>query len=550
MRYGKCAVVNKSTGSAPLWAWLLGLLPWVWIIPFNQYFWDDWIFSATTNFGWHFEYWVTNGAKHWANPMIYPTLIRFGAWSFALLTVGFMVISSAALRVIVNKCPPPVNSSSRWAGPLLLVLPVFHARFSAAVFEYFVCLATLLVGWSLLVSPRLKQQFAGIIALIFAVGVPSLAILYPVIYVHRTWLDVHRESRIVVGRILRNLYILLIPMVYSVIFSRVISTKGKYAPSIGALVEFGRALGVLLVLLSLLLVVVSRFRRQEFKNWLVVSGLAILAYFGLFPYFAVGYNPLSDFLPWRMRREILDQATARMTIALALLLLVGIMGVTLFGSRNGQAARMLSAPLLFAVLFSSTTIVFGPMDWESRHWLIAWPVLTVLFLALAATVQIESFEPIVRSVFLVFLAASIAISSEYLVDSLKQKAIVAAAANELKSKALAISEKESRYVIVVDSRSTAQALNARYRSYRPYEWWGLMAQGLGLDPEFLKIMEMGDFDQQKKIACNSPYRATVVTPRVLTSRFEALTRLRVKIDLDPQPIEICSLRVSQGYPRG
>jgi len=50
--------------------WMLALLPWIWIIPFNQYFWDDW--AIAENLGWQdqIEYW-SSGAKHFGNPVVF-----------------------------------------------------------------------------------------------------------------------------------------------------------------------------------------------------------------------------------------------------------------------------------------------------------------------------------------------------------------------------------------------------------------------------------------------------------------------------------------------
>ncbi len=545
------SLLKREASGAPLWAWILGLLPWIWIVPFNQYFWDDWVFSSTTNFTWHSEYWITNGAKHFANPFIYPILIRLGSWSFALMGVGLLVLGGRALSGILGRAPESLSPLAAWAGPLFLVLPVFHARFSAAVFEYLLALVCLLVGWQrLLVASSKRSWFLGVGLLLFAIGVPSLAILYPVLFAHLVWRQAPESFGVLVKVAYRNIQVLLIPAIFAFGFSRVVNTKGKYEVSTGALLEFFRGLGALLTLLVLGFLV---FRRLSFKNrrsWYWVSGLALLAYFGLFPYFAVGYNPLSDFLPWRMREDVLDGLLSRIALTVVFLGIIAATALTAVSRKLNRKEIISGLPtLVFVVGFGVVAVALGPMDWESRHWLIAWPVLAVLVLALVATAQLGIQKALVVTSFAVFLASSLLISSEYLVDSLKQKAIIRAVDEQLADALPTVSDSDSSYAVVVEISRNTNALNARYRTYRPYEWWGLVAKGMKVSPRLLRVLERGDLELQSNSTCSPPFRAFVIHPLVTTSRIDALTRMRVEVNLNPRPIDLCSLAVKNGYPR-
>lgn len=544
-------LLKREARGAPLWAWLLGLLPWIWIIPFNQYFWDDWVISSTTDFTWHTNYWITNGAKHFANPFIYPILIRLGPWSFALVGVGLTVLGGVALSEILVRAPKPLASVSAWAGPMFLVLPIFHARFSAAVFEYLFALVCLLIGWWCLLAVLGWQRWLlGLSLLIFAIGVPSLAVLFPVLFAHLLWRQAPESLGVLVKVAYRNIQVLLIPAIFAIVFSRVVNTKGKYKVSTGALLEFSRGLGALLILLVLGFLIIRRLGFENRRSWYWVSGLALLAYFGLFPYFAVGYNPLSDFLPWRMREEALDGLLSRIALTAVFLgVIAAAMLITV--SRKLSRKEFISGlpTLVFVVGFGVIAVAVGPMDWESRHWLIAWPVLAVLVLALVATAQPSIHKTLVVASFAVFLASSLVISSEYLVDSLKQKAIIQAVDEQLRDVFPTVSDSDSSYAVVVELSRDTNMLNARYRTYRPYEWWGLIAEGLKVSPSSLRVFEGGDLELQSDSTCSSPFRAIMIQPLVTTSRLDSLTRMRVGIDLNAQPVELCSLAVKSGYPR-
>ena len=337
---------------------------------------------------------------------------------------------------------------------------------------------------------------------------------------------------------------------FAIVFSRAVNTKGKYSVSIEALLEFLRGLGVLLTLFVLIFLVIRWLGFVNLRNWYWVSGLVLLAYFGFFPYFAVGYNPLSDFLPWRMREEVLDGLLIRIAVTAMFLGAIGAAVLMAVSRRINKKEVISSVPtLVFVVGFGAIAVAVGPMDWESRHWLIAWPLLAVLVVALVASSQPGIHRALVVTSFAVLLTSTLIISGEYLVDSLKQKAIIQTVYEELREDLATVSDSDSSYAVVVEITSQTNALNARYRTYRPNEWWGLLAEGMRVSPGLLRVLEIGDLELQSSSTCSSPYRAIMIRPLVTSSRLDALTRMRVEIDLNARPIELCSLVVKNGYPR-
>jgi|688.fasta_scaffold237154_2 hypothetical protein len=534
------------------WAWGLGLLPWVWIIPSNQYFWDDWLWSQNTDFRWHLDYWLFDGAKHFVDPFIYPTLIKLGAWSFGVLTLLATAIAAWSLSKIVRGQVWASATMKEWTGPIFLVIPIFHARFSAATLEYSLALGALLIAWRVVVSSDLiGRSLVAIPLLVFAIGVPSLAVLYPLMYSHVVLSQSNfANSKHLVGAVLKNCYVLVIPGVFAIVFQIFFNTSGKYGASSGATLEFFWGLLVLLVVGSLILGLVSWYKPPHFKDSLLVVGSGVIAYFSFFPYFAVGYNPFSDFLPWRMRPSVEDGLVERVALMVSLLLLIGASVLLSAGVHRFPPLRLrMTFVLVLSVVFAAAMVVLGPMDWDSRHWFVAWPALTLFFVLIVAVVPTKLHSALLKSVFSVFLAASLVISSEYLVDSLKQKAIVAAANSDLRDFALEQANNGGQVLVVISPSPTMNKLNARLRSYRPYEWWGLLAKGMAISSSQLKLLELDDATAVDMAECLSEHRSIRISPEVSTARLRALATLRVRVELNPEPMVVCSKAAKDSWPR-
>lgn len=544
-------MTNKDRKSAPLWVWLLGLSPWIWIIPFNQYFWDDWYNASVTGFGDQIDRW--NGtAKHWVNPFVFYVLQLMGPWAFHVVIVSSTVVGAIALTRILDHLVLIPVELARWSGPIFLVLPVFHARFSAATLEYSLSLAALLGAWSLLLDSRgVLREGVAVLLLVFAIGVPSLAILYPFIWIHLVTSSLSSFSwskAVKVG--LRYVYVLFVPLMFSLVFSIILNAENKYKIFSDGWIDWRNDF-VRLFLLSILVVAVAYWLdRPHIRNWIFVVALGHLVYFSFFPYFQVGYKPLNDFLPWRMRSEIRGSLQGRILFPAIVLTALACLGLLLASQGKFKKLKLHSTlALLFTIILGVASSSLGPLDWESRHWLIAWPCIVVFLLALASVRSETDHRGTAVSIFVVCLGASLYISSEYLVDTLKQKAIIRATRTELIAIAETTNVSSETVIVVIEPDSTSERLNARLRKYRPYEWWGLIALGLDMQPRNLKILEEGDFRLQAGLTCKTPLRAAVIRPRVLTSRFETLRQLRVDLRFDARPIRMCSVTVKEGWPR-
>ena len=514
-------------------------MPWIWIIPANQYFWDDWAIAA--NLGWQdqIEYWES-AAKHFGNPVIYFFLLPIGPWIFHTLIIIASILGAFSLSRIISQIPIANQLCVRWSGPLFLVTPVFHARFSIATFEYSLALAALLSAWALLVNKdTLLMKISAVMLLIYAIGVPSLAIVFPFIWIHVTWLNKSSKSlqdNIAVG--IKGLYVLAIPALFSIWFTRLINTEGKYRVSRDGLIDWSNDFLRLLLGTIVFVVVIFWFKRKSLRSWLIITLTLHLIYLSLFPYFAVGYKPLYDLQPWTMQDNLRDEFLWRFTIPLILLTVVFSV-VYVCSKPRGFGRFGIFEFLLFSfvVTFGGISIGFGPMDWESRHWLVAWPTLVIFAMSLAGQANQTSQKSLFVAVFAVFLVSSVAISAEYLVDTVKQQALVNLAEEELdkffQTNLTALS------LIVLKTGESTEKLNARSRGYRSYEWEGIINQGLHRSSRPIDVQSVNFFRKNLVLKCHYPIDAVLIEPEVRSSIFVALTQFKVDATFNPIIIKLC-----------
>jgi len=547
--------------------WLVSSLPWVWAIPANQYFWDDWWIKSQVGLADQVNYWA-DGAKHPLNPWIYFALLHAGPWLFQLFTFLSTLAGAWALGRIAGEGNLIPASLVPWTRLLFLVLPVYHARFSIAVFEYSLALSFVLVAWALLLGSEswTVRSVAGLL-LCFAIGVPSLALFFPILYCHLLYSSVlHRRTSSFLAIALKNSFVLVIPVAYALVFSVVLDTRDRYEPSVGTLVEFGRLFATLLLLGVLLVTLVRRLMPSKLRSisMAVVAGLG--ACLGLLPYFAVGYNPLSDFLPWRMR-EVARISMGSRFLAILVIETAVLAVLAMYWRRSKTPAGSLSAWIILAspaVGFSFLTFVFGPLDWESRLWNLSWPVLA-LFFGLVIAVAPVSHQRLVASLQVaVLLTSSMVISSEYVADALKQRAFVAAVDDVIRDRvSLAIQTRDTlsevlvmsdlagyrekalgslaRYeaIVLVDATPTTSNVNARFRNYRRYEWAGLLGEGLRVDPRTLYVLDGGDVPRRPNSKCDTEIPAIVVAPTVKSSRLEVLLGRSARVSWNSDSATVC-----------
>jgi len=527
----------------PTWMWLSALAPWIWIIPTGQLFWDDWVIFSRVGFQQQIELWDT-GAKHPLNPVIYSMLLPVGAWSFHFLIALSTVAGALAIRVTLSGRASVSPQAAQVSPAIYLALPVFQARFSLATLEYSLSLAALLVSWAILRRRRgALSEVVSLVLLVYAIGVPSMAILFPLL-----WCDIviasstTRTPRGLLRSAVRFCYIPLVPACFALAFSTVIDSGDKYQPSVGAIVEFFRGATVLGLLVSGFVIYSRRRSPQLLSRWGWTIAGAMATYGAFFPYFAVGYNPLSDFLPWRFRENVISAMPDRVMIVL---LLTGLMVILGFARRTESKQTSFHARGLLwltpVILFGSTLFVLGPMDWESRHWLVAWPFMTATIVTFISVAKRDEQMRLVRFTFLLLLLPTILISSEYIVDTLKQRSMMDSIAVELPVDLVVKGNDDSLLHVVLALDSDVNRLNARHRGYRSYEWAGIISAGTGIPFDRIEIHTLSSINapEADELKCEGDSAGIIASPVTNSSFLSSLMTLSVETKWNIEPLSGC-----------
>jgi len=491
--------------------------------------------------GWQdqIEYWES-AAKHFANPLVYFVLLPIGPRIFHTLIIASSVLGAFSLTRIISKIPKANQLCVRWSGPLFLVTPVFHARFSIATFEYSVALTALLLAWALLVNQKtLVVRFSATVLLVYAIGVPSLAIVFPFVWLHMTWLDKSSKSfRNIFVAGVKSSYVLTVPALFSIFFVKLINTEGKYRASRDGLIDWSNDFIRFFLCTVVFIVLIYRFRKEHLTSWLIVLATLHLIYLALFPYFAVGYKPLYDLQPWTMRDNLRDEFLLRLTLPL---LFLSVVFVVIYLWHQHWVRRKFGIfevlSFCFATGFGAISIGFGPMDWESRHWLVAWPALIVFAISLTLRSNQILQKSLFVAMFAAFFTSSVLISGEYLVDTLKQRTLVNLVEEELDVYFRTNSSGSS--LILLKTGESTEKLNARSRSYRSYEWEGIINNGRNKSFRPFVVQSINAFRKNLALKCPYPIQAVLIEPKVRTSVFVALTQFKVDATFSPTKIELC-----------
>lgn len=519
----------------------------------NQRFWDDWIFVDYKSFEWHLDYWLVVGAKHYLDPFVMPLLYRAGVWLIHSLSVASACVMAWSFTKVFEKLCWFPQRTLAWFAPMLVVTPVYQARFSGVTLEYTFSLALVSVAWHLLLKRKSrKSELAAGVFLALAIGVPSVAILFPFVFLSAVILPSRGQGpRVWLRESIRRSYILVIPVAYSLIYSQLINDVGKYRVSAGGIVEFLRGLFFLLLVSSLVVIIALRGDRLVFKAHLGLVSALLIGYICFFPYLAVGFNPVSAFLPWRVQEEVFAGLLSRLGVVVLALVAIALISLRLAVRHQGpgQWQRRI-VWLLPALAFSVLVIGLGPMDWESRHWLTAWPFVTLAFLMVLACADLEWQRPLAIATFFIFLGTSVTISEEYLIDSLKQRALVRVVSQESESFIDSSERSGDPLLLLVTEDGASSRLNARFRTFRSHEWWGIVKEGLGNDRQDVWILGQDDVTSDVGSSCERPRVAFKLFPQTRTSDWEALRQFRVKVALTVERTLVCPDGVRAGWPQG
>jgi len=512
----------------------------------NSYFFDDWGTAPLRSWHDHVERWQGYG-KHYLNPVMYFLLTPFGPWIFHLLMVVSIVTIATSLAAIVSKTNLLSPGLNKWVGPMCLALPVFDARFASSVLEYCLALAATLLAWRIFLDRRsYAREALAVGLLVYAIGVPSLALLFGLMWGHLVIRQVSTQGvKRVIYSCLRFVIILIIPIAYVPVFKVFVNSSDRFGAAFGGVGTFLRGLLVLAALEVAALLILWYRSQRNFRSWVIAVGFSTAAYCAFFPYYAVGYSPFEHLFIWRDNRPEYWMSWMAVPITGSLLLVIWLT-VVLVRARRGFLEAILGGlhVMVFVIVFGTSAYALGPFGWESRHYLMFWPLATIFVLALIATSRQVHQQTLALASFAVLLVATLGVASEYFVDSILQKSLVSAIATKLNPVPAAV--EGISYVIIIEPSSETAGLYARSRGADANEWRGLIAKGLKVEPWSMRLLHPEDFARQANRSCLEPVAATYLRPEALSSRLEVLTSLRVRFNLNARTVLMCD--VSENYP--
>jgi hypothetical protein len=504
-------------------------IAWGWSFFFaNAYFWDDWAFFFGVSPEEHAQLWAGE-EKHFLNQLVNPFLLEYfaGVWVFRLLIFVFMFGAGVlAYKIILRLNFFPKGQCQLFTLVFLLV-PVNHARFSIQTFEYSFSYFFFFLGWFLLLLGKPLLRLCALGAILIAIGTPSLTIFLLLPLANLLYLEQPKSPMKVFIWLIKNADIFFLVGAFAVFFKATQGDVKKYNPSAYGIL-YSILLGVFLGIASLLYL---RHRRQKSlsirQQVIVCSGLALI-WLGMVPYLAVGYNPFNA-LPSVFRPRVAGklQAGQYFDLSLSLLKVVAILLLAfllLYLIKQFVGLENIVIPNFLLILYLLNSYLVGPLDWDSRLQLL-WPLgLALVMVGLFESIPSHLYQKNSVAVIISLTLLTSLISAEYYVDSLKQKALIAGIQTEVKGVDNGV------YFV----REEQNLLNARSRTYREYEWNGIISSALDEDNISSKILSGLDGEQ----SCPDSKVCLVIYPRVTSSFIGSLIRRRVDIEIGCSDLSI------------
>jgi len=498
-------------------------IAWGWSFLFaNAYFWDDWAFFFNKSPEEHAQLWAGD-EKHFLNPIVNPFLLNHfsGVWVFRLLIFVLMFGAGVFAYKIILRLNVFSKGQCQFFTLVFLLVPVNHARFSIQTFEYSFSYFFFFLGWFLLLLRKPIWRLCALGAILIAIGTPSITIFLLLPLANLFYLDRPRSPVKILTWLIKNADIFFLVGVFVMFFKSTQGDVKKYHPVTYG-IFYSILLGVFLGIVSLLYL---RLRKQKSlpirQQVIVCSGLA-LVWLGMVPYLAVGYNPFNA-LPSVFRPRVAGklQAGQYFDLSLSLLKVVAILLLAfLFLYLVNQFVRLESVviPNFFIVLYLLNSYFVGPLDWDSRIQLL-WPMgLALVIVGLFESIPRHLHRKNSVAIIVLLTLLTSLISAEYYVDSLKQKALIAGIRTEVTG------ANNGVYFV----REEQNLLNARSRTYRGYEWSGIVNSALDRDSISAEIFSGLNGEQ----SCPDSKVCLVIYSRVTSSFIGSLIKRRVDIQIE------------------
>jgi len=506
-------------------------IAWGWSFLFaNAYFWDDWhsFFGKTPQE--HAQFWGGSPKKHFLNPIINPFLLTqfSGVWIFRVLVFAMMFGAGVFVYKIISRIHFFPRESCQFFTLVFLLVPVNHARFSIQTFEYSFSVFFFFLGWYLILLRKPVWRLCSLGAFLIAIGTPSLSVFMVLPLINLYFEDQPRSIRSFLIWLTKHIDVYILVIVSMIFYKSVDNGTSQYTTRTSGIV-YSILFGC--VIFAYLFLLLSRKQSRPIRQQTLISSAIALIWLGTIPYWIIGYNPikaLPNIFQLYAGARIHDGEYLLLMISVFKLVATIFIGflVLYLSSKVRNIGSLITSNLLIFLYLINTYFV-GPMQWESRLQLL-WPLgLALLSLGLFEKIPIRFHRKNTFALVIMLTFVTSLISAEYYVDSLKQRALVSEIQTVLKNP-------NGKVLIVTEN---GYSLNARQRTYRNYEWSGIINSAIHDDRNTLKTVVILDDD----LTCTIFIRCVALHATVKSSFFQVLISRHVDIEIkcnDRSPIAV------------
>lgn len=393
---------------------------WV-IFLYDALYWDDWtLFNAED--GDIFRMFELAGSPFNLTGYLHVFLLKGGPLLYKLLVFSLNLFTGLLLYMIIKDSRRFDDRVPYYFTLMFLISPLFIARIAMITLPYSLCLFLFTLAWYF----YHKNKTLSLIAFFLSFNIPSFLVFYsiPILYfIYQSKGKFERSS--ILHWTKRNLHFVSLPFIYFGIHKFLFTPSSFYE-------GYNRGFDVSLL-------------------WTSLKGIAT------------------------------DALQLNLNLILISSILIG--AVYYFNKSKNEINRMNAKHISFYVILLALVLAWFPygilgyspqfFDWNSRHQLLL--MFPISFLFLNVFLWIKKYRIIILS-FVVSISMYINIGNyiDLLLDWNKQKQIVAL---------LASTDKIEKGAVVIFSDQTKE-INALSRTYRFYEWNGIMKYTYGDESRF------------------------------------------------------------------
>lgn len=432
------------------------------LIP-NAIFWDDWVLYGVDS-SIIYDTFAQTGSMFNLGGRTHVFLLSIGPWAYRVLTFLAFLLSGVLLDLILRR-HPSIDTKTRFLVVLFfLVLPFNWARVTLICTPYAICHFFFFLAWFLMG----KNRFLALVTFFISFNTNSFLVFYAVPFIgtyYQSLMGSRARWKSFFSFSLSHFDFVLLPFLYFAVKIIFYKPTGSYE-------GYNESYSLYNLILSPILMI---------HDWIKISVPLILL---LVMTLAI-WNII-----FRSRLEVTKLKLAHSPYVFLLI------GLIIF----------LCGAFPYWILGHVPTFV----EWTSRHQLLlplGFSIILLAFLALAENIYIRNlFLSILLSVCILM---NIQTYRDFHVDWQKQSELIV---------------EFSRSDVIKDSQlvffdDKAKDLNALNRSYRFYEWNGLMAEAFGDERRFgsdvseLDDLRDGDFLERHAILFSGHYRAADFSPK-------------------------------------